>query len=271
MSSTPIPLARPIPRRTAWEVQRSVLAALVLRELRARVGGQWIGAIWTLFEPLAHVMLLVTLMGLVIGADLPGIEYPVFLATGLVPFFLFQNTATRLMDGIESNRGLFSYRQVKPIDPLLSRGLVEVLMNSVVYLFTLGILAWLGYQVVPVKPLEMLAVQSLVAALAMGVGLLFAVLGHERPRTKTLLRLVFFPLYLATGVIFPIDFLPRAVIEWLLWNPMLHLVELSRHAFMPAYRPVDGVNLMFPMMCTLGYLWLGLLLYRADRHRLVSS
>ncbi len=248
-----------------------MFVALLLRELRARVGGQWVGALWTLFEPLAHVMLLVTLMGLVIGRSLPGIEYPVFLATGLVPFFLFQPTATRLMDGIEANRGLFAYRQVHPIDPLLSRGVVEVLMNAAVYAVTLGILAWLGYHVVPTLPLQMLAVQCLTAVLGFGVGLLFAVLSHERPRVRTLLRMVSFPLYVATGVIFPVDLLPRETIEWLLWNPMLHLVELSRESFVPTYEPVDGVNAGFPLLCTLGYVLLGLLLYRADRQRLVSS
>ena len=271
MSIVPSTAPQQTRRRTAWAVQRSVFLALLLRELRARVGGQWMGALWTLFEPLAHVMLLVALLGLMSNAALPGIEYPVFLATGLVPYFLFQNLAMRLMDGIESNRGLFSYRQVKPLDPLLSRAAVELLMNSAVYIFTLGILAWVGFHVLPAQPMEMLGVQALTALLGVGVGLLFAVLGHERPRVKTLLRMVFFPLYLATGVIFPVDLLPRETIEWLLWNPMLHLVEMSRHAFMPAYQPVDGVNALFPLQVTLGYLLLGLLLYRTDRHRLVST
>ncbi len=271
MTPTTITAAPPSRRRTAWAVQRSVFVALLLREMQARVGGQWIGALWTLFEPLAHVMMMVTIMGFFRGAVMPGIEYPVFLATGLVPFFLFQNLALRLMDGIEANRGLFAYRQVKPIDPLLSRGVVEMLMNSVVYVFTLAILAFLGLHVLPAQPLEMLAVQGLTALLGLGVGILLAVLGHDRPRTKTLLRMLFMPLYLVTGVIFPVDFLPRETLEWLLWNPMLHLVELSRHAFVPAYVPVEGVNGLYPVLFALGSLWLGLTMYRADRLRLVST
>lgn len=270
-TTTAAPPAAPPRRRTAWQVQRSVFVALLLREMRARVGNQWIGALWTLFEPLAHVLVMVAVMGMFRGAVLPGIEYPVFLATGLVPFFLFQNLAMRLMDGIEANRGLFSYRQVKPLDPLLSRSAVEVLMNSGVYVFTLVILAYAGYHVLPALPLEMLAAQVLTVLLGMGVGLVFAVLGHDRPRAKTLLRMLFLPLYMITGVIFPVDFLPRETLELLLWNPLLHLVELSRHAFVPAYVPVEGVNALYPTLCALGALWLGLALYRADRQRLLSS
>ena len=135
MNQTALPprSQEPTRRRSAWEVQRAVLFALLLREMKARVGGQWIGAIWTLLEPLTHTMIIVTILGFVRGSTRAGLEYPVFLVTGLLPFFLFQHLAMRLMDGIESNKGLFSYRQVKPLDTLLSRACVEALMNLVVY------------------------------------------------------------------------------------------------------------------------------------------
>jgi capsular polysaccharide transport system permease protein len=255
-------------KRSAWEVQRAVLFALVLREIKARVGGQWVGAIWTLIEPLTHVMILVTVLGFVTGAVLPGIEYPVFLVTGLLPFFLFQNLALRLMDGIEANRGLFSYRQVKPLDTLLSRAFVEALMNLLVYAFTLGILAWLGFLVVPADPLGMLGINALMILLGTGFGVFSAVVSHERPRLRSFIRIAMMPLYFASGVIFQVDLLPREYLDWLLLNPLLHLVELSRHAFIPAYVPAQGVDALYPLLCTLSLAALAMLLYRADRLRL---
>ena len=86
-----------------------------------------------------------------------------------------------------------------------------------------------------------------------------------------MVRMAMFPLYLISGVIFPIDSLPREVLEPLLWNPMLHVLELSRHAFIPAYVPVEGVNALFPLMTGMAWLALGLLLYRAKRQQLVST
>lgn len=269
--STEIVSATPAPRRrSAWEVQRSVIFALVLREMSARVGGQWVGAIWTVFEPLAHVLIFVTIFGLLRAPSSPGIEYPVFLATGLIPFFFFQKLVTRLLDGIDANRGLFSYRQVKPIDALVGRAIVETLMNLVVYLVTLLILAWVGYHVLPGKPLEVMGVTALIALFGLSFGTLTAVLSHERPRLKSVIRLIFFPLYLASGVIFPVDTLPREYIEMLLWNPMLHLVELSRHHFIPSYTPAEGINVAYPLAWTLVSAALGLSLYRANRLRLLT-
>ena len=66
-----------------------------------------------------------------------------------------------LMDSIEANRGLFNYRQVKPFDTLLSRAAVESIMNLVVYVFSLGILGWMGYHVLPARPLVRKALDEL--------------------------------------------------------------------------------------------------------------
>lgn len=265
VSATPAPQ-----RRSPWQVQRSVVFALVLREMSARVGGQWVGAIWTVFEPLAHVLMLVTVFGLLRARSMPGIEYPVFLATGLIPFFFFQKLVTRLLDAIDANRGLFAYRQVKPIDALVGRAIVETLMNLIVYLVTLLILAWVGYHVLPGKPLEVMGVTALIALFGLSFGTLTAVLSHDRPRLRSIIRLLFLPLYLASGVMFPIDTLPREIIDMLLWNPLVHLVEISRQNFIPAYTPTGGINLAYPLAWTLASAALGLSLYRANRLRLLA-
>lgn len=257
-------------RRTAWQVQRAVLFAMLLREMKARVGGQWVGAVWTLFEPLSHVLIVVTLFAYVRGRVMVGIEFPVFLVTGMLPYFLYQNLSQRLPEAIAANKGLFSYRQVKPMDALLSRAGVEGLMNLLVYIFTLGLLGRIGYEVMPSDLLEVIAVNALLLLLGLSMGILYAVITHERPRLRSFVRMTSMPLYLASGIIFPIDRVDREHMAFLLWNPLLHLIELSRHAFIPAYVPAHGVNATYPILFTLSALALALLLYRKDRLRLVT-
>jgi capsular polysaccharide transport system permease protein len=258
-------------KRSPWEVQRAVLFALLLREMKARVGGQWVGAVWTLFEPLAHMLILVTVLDFMRGIVSATAEYPVFLVTGLIPFFLFQNLVMRLMDGIEANRGLFSYRQVKPIDTLASRAAVEGLMNLLVYASTLALLGWLGFHVMPARPLEMLGVNMLLILFGASLGLLTAVLSYDRPRLRSFIRMAFLPLYFASGTIFSLDMLPSRYIDILLWNPVLHLIALSRYSFIVDYVPLPGVNVLYPLLWMLSCLALGLSLYRAKRQQLLSS
>jgi capsular polysaccharide transport system permease protein len=273
MPDTPLQLPPDRPRiaRDAWAVQRAVLFALLLREMKGRVGGQWVGALWTLVEPLAHVLVMITIFSIARGGGFPGIEYPVFLATGLVPFFLFQNMAMRLMDGISANRGLFAYRQVKPIDTLAARAVVELLMNLLVYVFTLGLLGWLGFHVMPTSPLDMFAVHAVLFFLGAGFGTFAAVIGHDRARLRSLIRILMFPLYIASGILFPVHLAPPEVLHWLQLNPLLHLVELSRHAFIAQYELLPQVNLLYPVLFTLTLCTLALLAYRADRLRLVTN
>lgn len=272
--SSPLPSLPPAGRpgaRSPWEVQRGVLFALVLREMKARVGGQWVGAVWTLIEPLMHTLVTLVIYAGIRGRLMPGAEFPVFLATGLLPFFLFQHIATRLMDGIDANRGLFAYRQVTPFDTLVSRTVVEAIMNMLVYAVTLGLLGWLGFHVWPVAPLEMIGVQLLMMLLGFSYGMFAAVVSHERPRLRSFIRISMMPLYFASGILFPIHYAPPDLMEWLLYNPLLHLIELSRHAFMPDYWTPEGVNLRYPTLFTLTLCALAMLSYRADRWRLVTT
>lgn len=257
-------------RRTPVQVQRSVLLALVIRELRARVEGRWLGLLWMMFEPLAHILIILALFGFRRHASAADVEFPVFLLTGLLPFFIFRNLARRLPAAITGNRGLYAYRQVKPIDAVVARAAVEVGLYSAVYLAALALLGWLGYAFLPHAPLELMVVSAALLALGMGLGLVFGVLSHNRPRVQSVIGLAFLPLYLISGVIFPLHSLPPDVRSWLLWNPVLHLIELSRFHFIDSYQPIPGVGLAYPAAFALLALSLGLSLYRLHRHRLTA-
>ena len=257
-------------RREPWQIQRAVLFALVVRELRARVEGRWGGLLWMLFEPLAHVLLIVGFIGVRSHMVMLNVDYPVFLITGLLPFFLFRNLARRLPVAINSNKALFAYRQVMPIDALMARAIVEIGLYAAVYLVALSLLGWLGYHSVPAHPLELLVVTSLLLTLGVALGLLFSVIVHWQTRATTIIGLVFYPLYFASAVIFPLHNLSDSVRSWLLLNPVLHLVEMSRHYFIPDYNALPGVNLSYPAAWALVVLVLGLSSYRAYRKNFMS-
>lgn len=248
-----------------------MLVALVIRELRARVGGQWIGLLWMLFEPLANVVVMMTLTGFRHHITSVNTDYPVYLITGMLPYFMFRNLARRLPSAITANRGLYAYRQVKPIDTMVARGVVEIGLSSAVYLSALLILGWIGFRSWwPVAPLELLAVSAVLLLLGASLGLLFAVLAHGRPRVSTMINLLFMPLYLLSGVLFPINSLPPVAHGWLLMNPVMHLIDLSRMYFLPHFQLVDGVTWGYPISCTLVIMALALALFRINRHKLIA-
>lgn len=259
------------PKRSAWEIQRAVFLALFVRELKTRFGGRWLGVFWVLVEPLAHLSILLLIFAFIRHRLLPGVDYSMFVLTGLIPFFMFRNLALRGMEAVDSNRGLFGYRQVKPIDPMLARALLEVSLYSVIYGTLLVGLGWLGTDVLPVRPLELMGVSAVLIVMGFSLGLVCAVLTDDLPELRSFVRIVFIPLYLLSGVMFPVSTLAEGALDWLIWNPVLHILEISRGYYFPGYHVISRVDLAYPVAFTLLMLSLGLALYRLRRHRLLAT
>jgi capsular polysaccharide transport system permease protein len=248
-----------------------VLFALLQRDLKARFGGRWMGAFWILLEPIAHVTVLMLIFAYFRERLVPGVPFVLFLITGLFPFFIFRGMSLRVMGTIDGSRGLFGYRQVKPIDALLVRGALDALLHSAVYIVFLAVLGWHGLQWFPDEPLQLLFASVVLVVLGFSLGLLFAVITDDLPQLRVFIRILYFPLYVISGVIFPIGSLPSTTLNWLLWNPILHLLELHRGYFFKHYSTIEEVSLSYPAGLAVILLSIALGVYRLRRHRLLAS
>jgi capsular polysaccharide transport system permease protein len=114
----------------------------------------------------------------------------------------------------------------------------------------------------PALPIELGAVLLLTVTLAFGFGLLFAALCSMAPDARTLIRLLFVPLYFMSGVLFPITRFPDDWVRWLALNPVLHLVELSRSVGLEHYEPMRYLSVTYPLALAVVALFVGLALYR---------
>jgi len=258
-------------KRTSAQIVRAVLLALVLRELRTRLSIKRFGAFWVLFEPLAHVSILLLISVYVRGKHVPGLEVAVFLVSGIIPFLLFKNIYFKGMEAVASNRALFAYKQIKPLDAILSRTIVEIIISACVYalmMFFLGFF-W-GYDVGIAQPIGWVEALLVGILLSFGIGLNLCVLGEMFPDMKYFIRLMFFPMYLISGVIFPIWILPPEILGWLLWNPFLHIIDVLRQHVFENYPFVPGIELLYPFKVALVLVFSGLMLLRIRQDRLVA-
>lgn len=248
--------------RTALQIQIDVVSALLLREVQSRFGRSRVGFIWALLEPIAHVVVPVVLFGYVFDRQVAGLEYPVFLLYGLLPFVLFKNVCFQTMDGVNANRGLLSYRQVHLIDVFIARAISNVVIEVMLFIIVFTGLALLDYDVLPEWPIEVAGVVAVAVLLGLGFGMLFAALCSLVPDARSVIRIMFAPLYLMSGVMYPVSRFPNEIVEWLSYNPLLHLIEFSRVSAMVNYKPVSTLNLLYPLIVTALVFWAGLSLYR---------
>lgn len=257
-------------KRSSLRIMRSVIYALVLREMLGRFGRNRLGVVWVLAEPLAHVLGMILVMSLLRNRALPGFDYPVFMLVGVTPFLLIKNTALRMMEGASANKGLFAYRQVTLMDTFIARTIVETLLSAAVFALILAGMLWLGFDIELARPLEWLGFLALGLAFGFSLGGLLAALAYALPEAKLAIRLAFLPLYFLSGVILPPWHFPPDTRAIMLWNPFVHLLELIRGAFFPFYPKMQGISASYVASITLVFAFASLALYRALRRRMTA-
>ena len=158
------------------------------------------------------------------------------------------------------------------MDAYIARAGLYVVLEIAIFLMSGLALARMGYG--PMIPADILAFMGVVAVFVLfgvSMGIVFSVLLDVAPRLDTVTQVLTMPLMIVSGVIFKLDQLPPEVIEVLLYNPLLHLVELSRLAYLPSFTPLPGVNMVYPGMWTICTLTLAMMLYRWRRRLLIAS
>jgi capsular polysaccharide transport system permease protein len=256
--------------RTPWTVTTSVWKALFLRETLARVSAGRAAWLWLLIEPLAHVVFLMVLFSTLRSRAVAGTDFAQFLALGVLGFFVFRNTAQRSMDAIEANAALFAYRQVKPVDTVAVRCAIEGILQTVTALVLLGGVALFAPPVRIGDPLGVIVAFTGLWAFGTGIGLVLSVANELVPELARLARLMFTPLYFASGVMFSPHILPAQAQRWLLYNPITHGLESMRVAFFPGYVSVPTVNPGYLYGSAMLLILFGLALHLRFARRLVA-
>lgn len=248
--------------RSHYQIQLDVIYALLLRELSSRFGKSRGGFIWVMVEPIAHLVVPVITFGFIRQRMVPGVEYPVFLAYGFLPFLLFKAVCLQIVDGVNAAQGLLSYRQVMLTDVFIARAIAYAVIQAIVFTVVLAGLALLGYDVLPVRPLEFAGVLGLTALFAFGLGVVFAALASLIPDSRSLIHVIFMPLYFISGILFPVTRFPDEWVRLMAFNPVLHIVELTRTMALDGYVAVKYTTLFYPAALALVTTMIGLMLYR---------
>ncbi|MES0875417.1 ABC transporter permease [Sinimarinibacterium thermocellulolyticum] len=255
--------------RSSLEVFLTSLQAFMLRELKNQFGRMRLGYFWAFAEPAAMVALLTVLHAGIRGghASIYGESPVIFFVFGAVPYFLFSNCVSRAQGVCESLKGLFNYRQIKPIDVILARCLIDaILMSGVGLLFVAG-WAWSGREIHVEDPLRLVAGLFSLFALGTALGLAFEVFGTVFIDLKRIFGLIMRPMLFISGLFFTIDMVPPEYRAFLLWNPVLHVVDQVRDAVLPGYVSPGSFAFVWAVIGLL--LFIGLGGYRRFLYRLI--
>ncbi|WP_260680351.1 ABC transporter permease [Thalassotalea sp. PS06] len=244
--------------------------ALMLREVKTRFGSNRLGYFWAIAEPFAQATIMAAMFTAIGRNSLSGVPVAMFLISGILPFKMFSKLMPQLAASVSANKGLLGYRQVEPIDPLITRFIIEMVTFVIVYAITVSVLAWIGFEVMPENFSALVLITCLLSLLALGLGLLLCSATIYWEDTPKIVSILMMPMFLISGIFFSATMIPSQY--WFLfdWNPIFHVIELSRDAYFQSYTtPVgDWKYVCFVVLCCLAA---GLMTFQINRLKFITA
>jgi capsular polysaccharide transport system permease protein len=255
-------------KRGSWSVYKSVLYALFLREVNVRFSAGTMGYFWIVFEPLLQIFVFVAVKILLFGTN-SNFDYPVFITLGFIGFNFFRHIVDQSMGALIANKGLYAYKQVKPIDTIISRVLVEILVTFMITIIFISIGFYFGYDMY-VENLGLLLLSIVWLTLfSVSFGIFIAVISTFYDSFQKIIKLILSPLMFLSAIFYSMKDMPQGMQELFYFNPLAHFMELihAHYFFELDDFFVDYVYLFF---WTILPLYFGLWFYRKLEKRIIS-
>lgn len=260
----PIPTQPPARPSRRWRMPRTIVA-LILREMATTYGRSPGGYLWAVLEPALALAVLTTVFSLVLKSPSLGNSFPLFYASGYLPFTLFNDVSNTMARSIRFSRPLLNYPAVTFVDALLARFVLTVLTHLVVGLVILtAILALMDTHTLLNIP-RILEGVALAAIMGVAVGVLNCYLMTSMQIWESAWSIATRPLFLMSGIFFIYEDLPMLAREILWWNPLMHVTGISRSGVYSTYQ-ADYASALYVLTVAGVTLLAGmLLLYRYNR------
>lgn len=248
-------------------VQTQVVHALMLRETRTRFGANQLGFLWAFIEPVLFVATFYALFALTERSAPTGMTIFGFMVTGVVPYLLFRESSGRVAVAVSSNKGLLFYPQVRPLDLIAARVLLEFATFFLIFSLLMGGEALLRGAGEMQQPLMVLVGVTLAGLLGGAFGAILGSLSIHLPAFERLTGAVLRPLFWLSGVFYTGNDVPPALLEYIQYNPVLHCVELVRSGW---YHSYDSYVVWpwYPAFFAAVLLFFALLFERGSRSRI---
>ncbi len=254
--------------RQGWDIQKRVIGALMLRELTTRFGRENIGFLWIMVEPLLFAVLVGILWRVMKGPEEYGVDIVAFVVSGYIPLVLFRTTITRAINSFTANGSFLYHRQIKILDLILVRFLIELIGHMMAYLFIALTLMVLGFFPAPYDIAYLFIGWGYFSLFTLSVTLIVAPLSEMSEVLEKIMPVTTYLMVPFSGAFYLVGYMHPDAANAVLFSPSVHAMEMMRFGiFGPSIKP--KFDFIFPLFFNLPCLATGLLLCRSVRKRLV--
>jgi len=255
--------------RKPLQIFLAVQQALFLRELNMRFSTSKMGLFWTFFEPFFQILVFVVIKTFLFGDASSNFDFAVFIALNFTAYNMFKNIVTKSIGSFTANKGLFVYKQVKPIDTIIARAMVETFITGIIILLFVAIGNYFNFDM-NIKDLPMVTFGFLFLLLfTIAFSIFIAVANTFYPSIGKVISLSMIFLMFGSALFYTVEMLPIQIQDLLLLNPLTHFMELI-HGYYFHVLDDKFVDYGYIILWTLTLLLVGLWFYRKLEERIIS-
>ena len=255
--------------RKPLQIFLAVQKALFLREFGMRFSVSKAGLFWTFIEPFIQVIIMVLIKVLIFSSPNNEFDFAIFLALNFTAYNMFKNIVSKSMGAFLGNKALFIYKQVKPIDTIIARTMVEIYITGIIICIFIIIAYFFDYDM-SVKDLPMVALGFIfLIFFAISVGILIAVINTYFDSFGKIINISMTFLMFGSAIFYTIESMPVEIQNILLYNPLTHFMEMI-HGYYFEVLDDRFVDYNYILLWSVSFLFIGLWFYRYLEERIIS-
>lgn len=247
-----------------WRIQMRVVHALMIRELHTRYGRENIGFLWIMVEPMLFAGLVAIMWRFTRGSEEHGVGIVAFVVTGYLPVVLFRHAVSRCVALFVANSSLMYHQQIKILDFIVVRFIIEFLGSMMAYFFIALFLVMIGQFPVPADIGLLIAGWCLYGLFTLSLCLVIAPLSEMSEIVEKFIPVTTYIMLPISGLFTMASWLAPKAREYLLWSPFVNAMEMMRKGVWGG-QVTAYYNVWNPIVCSVVLSVVGLALCRHVR------
>ncbi len=269
------------PRRSILEVDlkaiweyRDLLTMFVKRDIVVVYKQTILGPIWFFLQPFMTTLIYIVVFGHIAKISTDGIPMILFYLSGVIIWNYFSECFNITAKTFTENANLFGKvyfpRLIMPLSKVIS-GLIKFGIQFVLFLFIYLYYFLNTQQIQPTTNLLLVPfLILLMAMLGLGFGIIFTSLTTKYRDLNFLISFGVQLLMYATPIIYPVSSIPEKYKIYILANPMTHIIETFKNAFLgTGYITFSGI--LYASLFTFSVLLLGILIFNKTEQNFIDT
>ena len=246
---------------------RELIQVLIVRDVKGRYRGTFLGFLWSLLNPLIFMGIYVVVFSIYLRIEME--DYPVFLLSGILPWLWFSNGMMESITSILGNGSLIKKvplpLEIFPLVPIGSH-MIHYLCSSVLLL---GCILFFG-RALSWALLAFPLILAFQCFLSYGLALCVSALSVQFRDLSHLIPNLLLMAFFLTPILYPLSMVPEGYRDIIQFNPLAILVGAYQDIFFHNRFPSwDGLALMSVWAAC--FLWGGLWIFGKRKDYFVEA